>query len=58
MKLRPTGIIRRIDDLRRLTIPPAICKALSIYSGDPLEFYVDKDCIIIKKYIPEDERDN
>lgn len=56
MKLRPTGIIRRIDDLRRLTIPPAVCKALSIYSGDPLEFYVDKDCIIIKKYIPEDER--
>lgn len=53
--MKSTGYIRRID-LSRITIPPSITKELKIYSGDPLEFFIHDDCIVIKKYVPEKER--
>lgn len=54
--MKATGVIRRLDDLWRLTIPREIGRGLRIYSGDRVEFFTDKDCIIIKKYSPEDAK--
>lgn len=48
--MRETGIIRRIDDLGRVVIPREIRKQFSIKEGDPLEIFVNKDEIILKKY--------
>ena len=48
--MRETGIIRRIDDLRRVVIPRELRKQFLIKEGDRLEIFVNKDKIILKKY--------
>lgn len=47
-----TCIIRRIDDLGRVVIPKEIRKTLRIKEGDPLEFYIEKENVILKKHSP------
>ena len=54
--MKPTGIVRRIDDLGRVVIPKEIRRTMRIREGDPLEIYTDKDGeIIFKKYSPVGE---
>ena len=36
--MRPTGIVRRIDDLGRIVVPKEIRRVLRIREGDPLEY--------------------
>lgn len=48
--MKATGIVRRIDDLGRVVIPKELRKAYDINEGDPLEIFVDKEGIIIRKY--------
>ena len=48
--MKPTGIIRRVDDLGRVVIPKEIRRTLRIHEGDPLELYVDNGGIMFKKY--------
>ncbi len=48
--MKETGIIRRIDDLGRIAIPKEIRKTLKIKEGDPLELWLDRDVVCIKKY--------
>lgn len=44
------SIPRKIDDHRRVVIPPEICELLNISPGkDFLELSVDGDCIILSK---------
>lgn len=51
--MKPTGIVRRTDDLGRVVIPREIRKKLKIKEGDPLEIFVDRDGeVILKKYSP------
>ena len=51
--MRPTGIVRRIDDLGRIVVPKEIRRVLRILEGDPLEIFTGKDGeVIIKKYSP------
>lgn len=53
IKLKATGVVRRIDDLGRIVIPKEIRKTLRIREGDPLEIFTDKEGeIILKKYSP------
>lgn len=47
-----TGIIRRLDELGRVVIPMEIRNQLKITEKDPIEIYVDKSCIILKKHLP------
>ena len=47
--MRPTGIIRRMDDLGRVVIPKEIRLALSLKEGEPLEIYTDVDMVCFKK---------
>jgi len=51
--MRPTGIVRRIDDLGRVVIPRAVRKEMNIQENDPLEIFIDKKdgSIILKPYI-------
>lgn len=53
--MRDLGNVRRMDDLRRVVIPKEVRELLNIASGDPIEFYIDGDRVIIQKYVSEDE---
>lgn len=48
--MRATGIVRRVDDLGRVVIPKEIRQSLGIKEGCPLELWLDKDAIVLKKY--------
>lgn len=50
--MRATGIIRKLDELGRVTLPKETRKVLNINEGDPVEFFTDGDNIILKKYTP------
>jgi len=52
MFLRATGVVRRIDDLGRIVIPKEIRRTMRIKEGNPLEVYVDKGAIVLKRYAP------
>ncbi len=48
--MKETGIMRRVDDLGRIVIPREVRNTLKIKENDPLEFWIDKDSICLKKY--------
>ena len=48
--MKATGIVRRIDDLGRVVIPREIRRSLKIREGDPLEIFLEKNCVCFKKY--------
>ena len=50
--MKSTGIVRPIDNLGRIVIPTELRKTLHINERDPLEIFVDGNCIILKKYQP------
>ena len=51
--MRAIGCVRQIDKLGRLVLPSDIRKSLNIVSGiDSVEFFVDGDSVVIKKYRP------
>ena len=51
--MRAIGCVRQIDKLGRLVLPSDIRKSLNIVNGvDSVEFFVDDDAVIIKKYRP------
>lgn len=52
---KETGIIRRIDDLGRVTITKQLRRDFDIHGDDPLEFLTMGDYLIIRKYKPMEE---
>lgn len=48
--MKETGIVRRIDDLGRIVIPKEIRRSLKIREGDPLEIFLEEDCVCFKRY--------
>ena len=50
--MKTTGVVRRIDDLGRIVIPKEIRKTLRIKDGEYLQFFLDRDNIILQKYSP------
>lgn len=49
--MKPTGIIRRVDDLGRIAIPKAIRREMRIREGDPVEVVIRSDDIVcFKRY--------
>jgi AbrB family transcriptional regulator (stage V sporulation protein T) len=56
IKMKATGIVRRIDDLGRVVVPKEIRRVLRIREGDPLEIYTGNSGeVILKKYSPINE---
>lgn len=45
-----TGIIRRLDDLRRIVIPKEFRKILEINQRDYIEISMQGDLVILNKY--------
>ena len=52
--MRSTGIVRKLDELGRITLPIELRRNLDVKDRDPLEMFVDEDKIILKKYTPAD----
>ena len=53
--MKPTGIIRRVDDLGRISIPKTVRNVMGITEGTPLELFTEKGALIYKKYVVENE---
>lgn len=53
IKVKSTGIVRKVDELGRVVLPMELRRTLDIDSKDPLEIYIDGENIILKKYEPQ-----
>ncbi len=52
--VKNTGIVRKLDELGRITLPIELRRNLDISEKDPVEIYVSEDMIILKKHCPTD----
>lgn len=50
--MKSTGILRKVDELGRITLPIELRRSLSLDVKDPVEIFIDGDQIILKKYKP------
>lgn len=50
--MKSTGVVRRLDELGRITVPIELRRTLDIAERDALEIYVEDEKIILKKYEP------
>lgn len=48
--MKATGIVRKLDDLGRITLPKELRRTMEVNEGDPLEIYVEDEAIVLKKY--------
>ncbi|MCM1158582.1 MAG: AbrB/MazE/SpoVT family DNA-binding domain-containing protein [Clostridium sp.] len=52
--MKATGIVRKLDNLGRVTLPIELRRNMNMDIKDPVEIFVDEDRIILKKYEPAD----
>lgn len=50
--MKSTGILRKVDELGRITLPIELRRSLGLDVKDPVEIFIDGDQIILKKYKP------
>lgn len=50
--MKATGIVRKIDDLWRVTLPIELRRNLNLELKDPVEIFIEGDLIILNKYEP------
>ncbi len=50
--MKSLGIVRKIDELGRIVLPIETRRRLDIGPKDPVEIFVEKDRVVLKKYEP------
>ena len=50
IRMKETGIVRKLDDLGRLVIPKEIRKMYKMKEGDSIEIFIMNDVICIRKF--------
>lgn len=50
--MKSTGILRKVDELGRITLPIELRRSLNLDVKDPVEIFINGDQIILKKYKP------
>ncbi|HAN21368.1 MAG: AbrB family transcriptional regulator [Clostridiales bacterium GWF2_36_10] len=50
--MKSTGIVRRVDEFGRISLPVEMRKTMGLEEKSPVEFFVDGNTIVIKKYSP------
>ncbi len=50
--MKATGIVRKVDELGRIVLPIELRRTLNIEIKDPIEIFVDKEQIVLRKYAP------
>lgn len=48
--MKSTGIVRKIDELGRITLPAEVRRVIHLDTKDPVEIFLDKDTIVLKKF--------
>lgn len=48
--MKSTGVVRKLDELGRITLPIELRRILAIKERDPLEIFVEEDLILLRKY--------
>ena len=48
--MKATGIVRQIDHLGRVCLPKELRKVFRIANGDHVEFFMEGDAIVIKRF--------
>ena len=52
--MKTTGVVRRLDELGRVTLPIELRRSFQLEERDAVEIFVEGDSIILKKYISSD----
>lgn len=52
IKMKFLGIVRKVDELGRIVLPIETRKRLDLGPKDPVEIFVEKDRVVLKKYEP------
>ncbi|MBO5197152.1 MAG: AbrB/MazE/SpoVT family DNA-binding domain-containing protein [Lachnospiraceae bacterium] len=52
--MKSTGIVRKLDELGRITLPIELRRTLGVGERDSLEIFVDEEKIVLQKYEPSD----
>ena len=52
--MKETGVVRKLDELGRITLPIELRRTLHIDERDALEVFVEEDKIVLRKYAPSD----
>lgn len=52
--MKSTGIVRKLDELGRITLPIELRRTLGVGERDALEIFVEEDRIVLTKYEPTD----
>lgn len=52
--MKNTGIVRRLDELGRITIPIELRRSLGIGDRDALEIFTEDNRIVLERYEPTD----
>ena len=52
--MKDTWVVRRLDELGRITLPMELRKILHLKERDTLQIYVEDDRIVLQKYTPAD----
>lgn len=50
--MRATGIVRKVDQLGRIVLPAEVRRILELDEGTPMEIFVEKDAVALRKYLP------
>ena len=50
--MKSIGIVRKMDNLGRLCLPVEIRRILGLKLNSPMEFYMDGENVVIRKYEP------
>ncbi len=50
MRVKSTGVVRKIDELGRIVIPKELRRTLDINVKDPIEIFTSENKVILQKY--------
>ncbi|MFS0654280.1 AbrB/MazE/SpoVT family DNA-binding domain-containing protein [Bacillus sp. 179-C3.3 HS] len=51
--MKSIGVVRKVDELGRVVLPIELRKALDIPIKESMEFFIDGDQLVLKKYQPQ-----
>lgn len=52
--MKSTGIVRKLDELGRITLPIELRRSLNISEHDPFEIFTEDGAIILRKFEDKD----
>ena len=48
--MKATGFIKKVDEMGRIVVPKDIRKALGVSNLDYVQFYLDENGVVLRKY--------